>query len=205
MFCRSPVATLDNYTPSRRGRNTVLGTNRLLLLHLTVGSAVDLLGFTYERRKPVGASPRYVRPGGRSVEFTSTAPPALSPELVGVNWALVCVCVTGDFLLLCFFFDLTCQRSRSLREEAVCSAAVFWQSVEQVWRQRATDVFTGHAAGGGMKAAARHRRPFQRFCCCGVGLVAVIWITQVIQAPGETLIRTHGCVAATELQLSVLH
>ncbi|XP_026183576.1 sodium/potassium/calcium exchanger 3 isoform X2 [Mastacembelus armatus] len=34
-----------------------------------------------------------------------------------------------------------------------------------------------------MKAAARHRRPFQRFCCCGVGLVAVIWLTQVIQAP----------------------
>ncbi|XP_028278059.1 sodium/potassium/calcium exchanger 3 [Parambassis ranga] len=32
-------------------------------------------------------------------------------------------------------------------------------------------------------AAARHRRPFQRFCCCGVGLVAVIWLTQVIQAP----------------------
>ncbi|XP_026183575.1 sodium/potassium/calcium exchanger 3 isoform X1 [Mastacembelus armatus] len=36
-----------------------------------------------------------------------------------------------------------------------------------------------------MKAAARHRRPFQRFCCCGVGLVAVIWLTQVIQAPAE--------------------
>ncbi|KAM4726698.1 sodium/potassium/calcium exchanger 3 [Anableps anableps] len=34
-----------------------------------------------------------------------------------------------------------------------------------------------------MKAAARHRRPFQRFCCCGVGLVAVIWLAQVIQAP----------------------
>ncbi|XP_027887805.1 sodium/potassium/calcium exchanger 3-like [Xiphophorus couchianus] len=34
-----------------------------------------------------------------------------------------------------------------------------------------------------MKAAARHRRPFQRFCCCGVGLVAVIWLTQVLQAP----------------------
>ncbi|KAF3705972.1 Sodium/potassium/calcium exchanger 3 [Channa argus] len=34
-----------------------------------------------------------------------------------------------------------------------------------------------------MKAAARHRRPFQRFCCCGVGLVAIIWLTQVIQAP----------------------
>ncbi|XP_040907716.1 sodium/potassium/calcium exchanger 3 isoform X1 [Toxotes jaculatrix] len=34
-----------------------------------------------------------------------------------------------------------------------------------------------------MRAAARHRRPFQRFCCCGVGLVAVIWLTQVIQAP----------------------
>ncbi|XP_041864772.1 sodium/potassium/calcium exchanger 3 [Melanotaenia boesemani] len=32
-------------------------------------------------------------------------------------------------------------------------------------------------------AAARHRRPFQRFCCCGVGLLAVIWLTQVIQAP----------------------
>ncbi|XP_044226844.1 sodium/potassium/calcium exchanger 3 [Thunnus albacares] len=34
-----------------------------------------------------------------------------------------------------------------------------------------------------MRAAARHRRPFQRFCCCGVGLVAVLWLTQVIQAP----------------------
>ncbi|CAK6953732.1 sodium/potassium/calcium exchanger 3-like [Scomber scombrus] len=34
-----------------------------------------------------------------------------------------------------------------------------------------------------MRAAARHRRPFQRFCCCGVGLVAVLWIAQVIQAP----------------------
>uniref|UniRef100_A0A1A8R4N0 Sodium/calcium exchanger membrane region domain-containing protein n=2 Tax=Nothobranchius TaxID=28779 RepID=A0A1A8R4N0_9TELE len=34
-----------------------------------------------------------------------------------------------------------------------------------------------------MKTAARHRRPFQRFCCCGVGLVAVIWLSQVIQAP----------------------
>ncbi|XP_029029445.1 sodium/potassium/calcium exchanger 3 [Betta splendens] len=34
-----------------------------------------------------------------------------------------------------------------------------------------------------MKAAARHRRPFQRFCCCGVGLVAVIWVAQIIQAP----------------------
>ncbi|XP_042355627.1 sodium/potassium/calcium exchanger 3-like [Plectropomus leopardus] len=34
-----------------------------------------------------------------------------------------------------------------------------------------------------MRAAARHRRPFQRFCCCGLGLVAVIWLAQVIQAP----------------------
>ncbi|XP_070699187.1 sodium/potassium/calcium exchanger 3 [Pempheris klunzingeri] len=34
-----------------------------------------------------------------------------------------------------------------------------------------------------MRAAARHRRPFQRFCCCGVGLLAVIWLAQVIQAP----------------------
>ncbi|XP_035864571.1 sodium/potassium/calcium exchanger 3 [Sander lucioperca] len=34
-----------------------------------------------------------------------------------------------------------------------------------------------------MRAAARHRRPFQRLCCCGVGLVAVIWLAQVIQAP----------------------
>ncbi|XP_038145075.1 sodium/potassium/calcium exchanger 3-like isoform X2 [Cyprinodon tularosa] len=34
-----------------------------------------------------------------------------------------------------------------------------------------------------MKAAARHRRPFQRFCCCGIGLLAVIWLAQVIQAP----------------------
>ncbi|XP_033833714.1 sodium/potassium/calcium exchanger 3 [Periophthalmus magnuspinnatus] len=28
-------------------------------------------------------------------------------------------------------------------------------------------------------AAARHRRPFQRVCCCGVGLLAVIWLTQL--------------------------
>ncbi|MEQ2286799.1 hypothetical protein AMECASPLE_006088, partial [Ameca splendens] len=34
-----------------------------------------------------------------------------------------------------------------------------------------------------MKAAARRRGPFQRFCCCGVGLVAVIWLAQVIQDP----------------------
>nr|XP_040038016.1 LOW QUALITY PROTEIN: sodium/potassium/calcium exchanger 3-like [Gasterosteus aculeatus aculeatus] len=34
-----------------------------------------------------------------------------------------------------------------------------------------------------MRAAARHRRPFQRFCCCAVGLVAVMWLVQVIQAP----------------------
>ncbi|KAM3601475.1 uncharacterized protein V6R79_013439 [Siganus canaliculatus] len=34
-----------------------------------------------------------------------------------------------------------------------------------------------------MRAAARHRRPLQRFCCCGLGLVVVIWFTQVIQAP----------------------
>ncbi|KAK5616261.1 hypothetical protein CRENBAI_014892 [Crenichthys baileyi] len=34
-----------------------------------------------------------------------------------------------------------------------------------------------------MKAAARRRGPFQRFCCCGVGLVAVIWFAQVIQDP----------------------
>ncbi|XP_068186836.1 sodium/potassium/calcium exchanger 3 [Antennarius striatus] len=34
-----------------------------------------------------------------------------------------------------------------------------------------------------MRPAARHRRPFQRFCCCAVGLVAVIWFTQGIQAP----------------------
>uniref|UniRef100_A0A1A7Y235 Sodium/calcium exchanger membrane region domain-containing protein n=3 Tax=Iconisemion striatum TaxID=60296 RepID=A0A1A7Y235_9TELE len=61
--------------------------------------------------------------------------------------------------------------------------AVFAESVKQVSRKRATDVFCGHEAGGGMKAAARHRRPFQRFCCCGVGLVAVIWLSQVIQAP----------------------
>ncbi|XP_053297649.1 sodium/potassium/calcium exchanger 3 [Pleuronectes platessa] len=34
-----------------------------------------------------------------------------------------------------------------------------------------------------MRAAARNRRPFQRFCCCGVGLLAVVWLAQVIQAP----------------------
>ncbi|KAK7925520.1 hypothetical protein WMY93_007830 [Mugilogobius chulae] len=42
-----------------------------------------------------------------------------------------------------------------------------------------------------MRAAAprhrrRHRRPFQRLCCCGVGLLALIWFTQlqVLQGPG---------------------
>ncbi|KAM3868818.1 sodium/potassium/calcium exchanger 3 [Diretmus argenteus] len=34
-----------------------------------------------------------------------------------------------------------------------------------------------------MKGPVRRRRPFQRFCCCGVGLVAVIWLAQGIQAP----------------------
>ncbi|XP_029924067.1 sodium/potassium/calcium exchanger 3 isoform X2 [Myripristis murdjan] len=34
-----------------------------------------------------------------------------------------------------------------------------------------------------MRAPARRRRPFQRFCCCGVGLLAVIWLAQVIHAP----------------------
>nr|XP_057942150.1 sodium/potassium/calcium exchanger 3 [Doryrhamphus excisus]XP_057942151.1 sodium/potassium/calcium exchanger 3 [Doryrhamphus excisus] len=37
-----------------------------------------------------------------------------------------------------------------------------------------------------MRAAARHRRPFQRFCCCGVGLLAVLWLVQVIYAPGTS-------------------
>ncbi|XP_030010306.1 sodium/potassium/calcium exchanger 3 isoform X2 [Sphaeramia orbicularis] len=36
-----------------------------------------------------------------------------------------------------------------------------------------------------MRAARRHRRPFQRFCCCGLGLATVIWLVQVIQAPGS--------------------
>ncbi|XP_077596255.1 sodium/potassium/calcium exchanger 3 isoform X2 [Stigmatopora nigra] len=32
--------------------------------------------------------------------------------------------------------------------------------------------------------AARHRRPFRRLCCCcGVGLLAVLWLAQVIRAP----------------------
>ncbi|XP_061903741.1 sodium/potassium/calcium exchanger 3 [Entelurus aequoreus] len=34
-----------------------------------------------------------------------------------------------------------------------------------------------------MRGATRHRRPFQRFCCCGVGLLAVVWLAQVIHAP----------------------
>ncbi|XP_034034461.1 sodium/potassium/calcium exchanger 3 isoform X2 [Thalassophryne amazonica] len=38
-----------------------------------------------------------------------------------------------------------------------------------------------------MRTVPRHRRPFQRFCCCGVGLLAVIWLVQVIQAPAESL------------------
>ncbi|TWW74816.1 sodium/potassium/calcium exchanger 3 [Takifugu flavidus] len=38
-----------------------------------------------------------------------------------------------------------------------------------------------------MRAAARTRRPFQRFCCCGVGLLAVIGISQLLRAPeGES-------------------
>ncbi|XP_061608931.1 sodium/potassium/calcium exchanger 3 isoform X1 [Phyllopteryx taeniolatus] len=35
--------------------------------------------------------------------------------------------------------------------------------------------------------AARHRRPFRRFCCCGVGLLAVLWLAQVIHAPETSL------------------
>ncbi|KAM4619902.1 sodium/potassium/calcium exchanger 3 [Polymixia lowei] len=34
-----------------------------------------------------------------------------------------------------------------------------------------------------MKAQTRRRRLFQRFCCCGVGLLAVIWLTQVTLQP----------------------
>lgn len=37
-----------------------------------------------------------------------------------------------------------------------------------------------------MRAAARQRRRVQRFCCCGVGLLAVLWFTQVIQTPADT-------------------
>uniref|UniRef100_A0A8C6SWD7 Sodium/calcium exchanger membrane region domain-containing protein n=1 Tax=Neogobius melanostomus TaxID=47308 RepID=A0A8C6SWD7_9GOBI len=35
-------------------------------------------------------------------------------------------------------------------------------------------------------AAARHRRRFQRFCCCGVGLLAAVWLVQlqVLQVQG---------------------
>ncbi|KAF7665546.1 hypothetical protein LDENG_00139670 [Lucifuga dentata] len=36
-----------------------------------------------------------------------------------------------------------------------------------------------------MRAAARQRR-VQRFCCCGVTLLAVLWLTQVIQTPADT-------------------
>ncbi|TNM84959.1 hypothetical protein fugu_009137 [Takifugu bimaculatus] len=45
-----------------------------------------------------------------------------------------------------------------------------------------------------MRAAARTRRPFQRFCCCGVGLLAVIGISQLLRAPeGEsTALRPDG-------------
>lgn len=36
-------------------------------------------------------------------------------------------------------------------------------------------------------AAARRRRPLQRFCCCGVGLLAVVWLTQlqVLRGPEQ--------------------
>ncbi|XP_056140427.1 sodium/potassium/calcium exchanger 3 [Lampris incognitus] len=34
-----------------------------------------------------------------------------------------------------------------------------------------------------MKAPARRRRPFLRLCCCGVGLLAVIWLAQVTRVP----------------------
>ncbi|CAL1573614.1 unnamed protein product [Knipowitschia caucasica] len=39
-------------------------------------------------------------------------------------------------------------------------------------------------------AGSRQRRPFQRFCCCGVGLLLVLWLTQLqVQGPegGESL------------------
>lgn len=33
-------------------------------------------------------------------------------------------------------------------------------------------------------AAGRRRRPLQRFCCCGVGLLAVVWLVQLQVLPG---------------------
>ncbi|KAM6970725.1 sodium/potassium/calcium exchanger 3 [Aplochiton taeniatus] len=34
-----------------------------------------------------------------------------------------------------------------------------------------------------MKAQTGRRRRFQRFCCCGVGFLAVIWLAQVVHVP----------------------
>lgn len=85
----------------------MLGTYRLLLLQLTVGSAVDLSGYTHERRKLAGASPRYARPGGRSAEFISTAPPALSLELLDKPRARLCggkIYFSLSFIFIYLFF-----------------------------------------------------------------------------------------------------
>ncbi|XP_057677114.1 sodium/potassium/calcium exchanger 3 isoform X1 [Corythoichthys intestinalis] len=54
---------------------------------------------------------------------------------------------------------------------------------------------------------ARHRRPFQRFCCCGVGLLAVLWLAQVVRSPAEApgcepgaSRRTRGLMQMTDNQ-----
>lgn len=157
-------------------RHTELRVCRLLLLHLTVGFAVDLSDCTHERRKLFLRVYSLCAAGrlGRVKQH------GVSSESGGENQD----CLWG-------FFDTTWQRSRSAAAAAYAGCARFFPELfaEKVWnkcRKESNRCFNGYA--GGMKTAARHRRPFQRFCCCGVGLVAVIWLAQVIQAPGETLI-----------------
>lgn len=170
---------------NRESESTQLRACRLLLLHLTVGSAVDLSNCTHERRKLFSrVRSLLVRPGALS-EWSGTAS-ALSLRGEKKKRKNRACLFCGDFS------DTTWQTSRLLllleAVVAILFGAVRRKSVKQVWGREATDVCRRYAAGWGMRAAARHRRPFQRFCCCGVGLVAVIWLSQVIQAPGETLL-----------------
>lgn len=110
-------------------RHTGLRACRLLLLQLTVGSAVDLSHCTHEGGKLFCASPRYVRPGPLD-EFTSKTSPL---SLEGGNKKKR-VCRLRGFS----FFDTTCQRSRFLLLLllAVCSELLAVQKCETSKREQ---------------------------------------------------------------------
>lgn len=165
-----------------RERHTELRACRLLLLLLTVGSAVDLLDCTHERRELFYSLCATWKFGGlkqRSVCSEVWRGKTRRGFIVGffdsvqLGREVACFCCCWRYIVAVL---------------VVCSELCAEKVGETSVRKRATDVFRGYAASWGMRAAARHRRPFQRFCCCGVGLVAVLWLAQVIQAPGETVI-----------------